>query len=290
VKTAVDSAAAELAQAEADEQRAQKLYADGAISSQQLDAARTKAKAARAALQAAQANVTAAESDVRLAAASDLQVEQRRQELAAAVAAAKQAQVALAAARDQQAEVRLRSEEAMAAKSAASQARAALSGAVAGAKAVDVRRAELRAAKDQERQAAAALALTRAQLTNTTLIAPVRGIVLERHLEPGETVATGSPVLTIANLANTWLTVYVPEDELARVRVGLPVRVDVDGFPGRAFRGRIQRIASRGEFTPRNTQTKEDRTQVVFAVKVALDNPGGVLKPGMFADVTVQPN
>ena len=81
------------------------------------------------------------------------------------------------------------------------------------------------------------------------------------------------------------VTVYVPEDRYGTIQIGQPAQVTVDSFPGRTFSGTVQRIADRGEYTPRNVQTPAGRRAVVYAVKVAVANPGGELKPGMPADV-----
>ena len=78
----------------------------------------------------------------------------------------------------------------------------------------------------------------------------------------------------------------MPEDRYGTIQIGQPAQVTVDSFPGRTFSGTVQRIADRGEYTPRNVQTPAGRRSVVYAVKVAVENPGGELKPGMPADVT----
>jgi multidrug resistance efflux pump len=85
-----------------------------------------------------------------------------------------------------------------------------------------------------------------------------------------------------------WVKVYVPETDLARVRVGQNATVNVDGMKGRTFSGRVGQIASQAEFLPRNVQTPDDREHQVFGVKVYVDNPGAVLKSGMSATVRLQ--
>ena len=95
----------------------------------------------------------------------------------------------------------------------------------------------------------------------------------------------GGALLVLGDLQHLTVTVYLPEDRYGTVQVGQAARVTVDSFPGRVFAGTVQRIADKGEFTPRNVQTPAGRRTVVFAVKVAVDNPAGELKPGMPADV-----
>jgi HlyD family secretion protein len=83
------------------------------------------------------------------------------------------------------------------------------------------------------------------------------------------------------------LTIYVPETQIGRVRVGQVADVYVDAYPEWAFRGEVVSIASQAEFTPRNIQTLEGRTTTVFAVRIKLPNPEHLLKPGMSADATL---
>jgi HlyD family secretion protein len=127
-----------------------------------------------------------------------------------------------------------------------------------------------------------------AQLDRLTLRAPIGGQVQKKLVNRGEVVAAGAPLITVANQDQLRLTVYVPERELGRVRVGQVVLVRADPFPGRDFPGEVQSIATRAEFTPRNVQTPRDRQALVFAVKVRVPNPGGDLKAGLPVDATFQ--
>jgi HlyD family secretion protein len=113
------------------------------------------------------------------------------------------------------------------------------------------------------------------------------GVVVSRSVEVGDLVAAGAPVLTVADLTRPYLRVYVAETDLGRVKVGQPVEVRVDAFPDRVFRGAVAEISDRAEFTPGNVQTREERIKLVFAVKVELSNPDGVLKPGLPADAII---
>lgn len=135
-------------------------------------------------------------------------------------------------------------------------------------------------------QAQAAVAVLELQLARLAVEAPLDGTVLSRSIEAGEFAAAGSIAMTIANLEQVRLTVYAPEDEYGLIALGQVVKVSVDTFPGRAFKGEVVAIAEQAEFTPRNVSTQEGRKSTVFAVEILLDNPDGVLKPGMPADVT----
>ena len=117
-----------------------------------------------------------------------------------------------------------------------------------------------------------------------TLTAPIDGTVLERILHPSEVAAQGADLLTIANLDEVTLELYIPETRLGQVYLGQTVQVTVDSFPERTFTGHVRTIANQAEFTPRNVATKEERVNLVFAVRVTIPNPDGALKPGMPAD------
>jgi multidrug resistance efflux pump len=112
-------------------------------------------------------------------------------------------------------------------------------------------------------------------------------LVLERSIHAGELAGPGVTLLTLGDLDQVTLTVYVPEDELGRVLIGQQVEVRVDSFPERAFQGRIVAIAQEAEFTPRNVQTQKERVNMVFAVDVSIPNPDHALKPGMPADAVI---
>ena len=135
--------------------------------------------------------------------------------------------------------------------------------------------------------ARAALEALQVQLDKFTLAAPIAGLVLERPVHVGEVALPGAPLLTLADLDHLTLTVYVPEDQLGQVQIGGPVSVTVDAFPERSFMGEVVFIASQAEFTPKNVQAREERVNMVFAVKVALPNPDHALKPGMPADAVL---
>jgi len=148
---------------------------------------------------------------------------------------------------------------------------------------------EVAVAEAQLHQAEAARHLIDVQIGQLTLVAPLDGVVTSRNAQTGETAAPGMPLLSIANLDEVTLVIYVPENRVGEIQVGQEVEVRVDSFPESVFSGRVVTIAGRAEFTPRNVQTKEERVNLVFAVKVRIPNPDGDLKMGMPADATVWP-
>lgn len=139
------------------------------------------------------------------------------------------------------------------------------------------------------RQAQATADRTRATLDQTVLIAPRAGLVTVRHREPGEVVAPGAPILTLMDPNDRWVRIYVREDRIGRVSLGQEADIHIDALPDRTFRGRVVFIGSEAEFTPRNVQTPDERTQLVYPVKVqVVDDEALALKPGLPADVRLE--
>ena len=135
-------------------------------------------------------------------------------------------------------------------------------------------------------QAQAALNLVEVQLGKLVITAPVNGVVLARNIEPGEVVLSGAPALTLGQLDHLTITVYIPENHYGEVKLGDLATVNIDSFPSMLIYATVTRIADQAEFTPRNVQTAEGRQTTVFAVELSIDNPAGLFKPGMPADVT----
>ena len=144
---------------------------------------------------------------------------------------------------------------------------------------------QLALAQAQVEAAEAAVMVLETQLDRLTIHSPSDGIVLERLVEPGEIAMASTPLINMARLDNLTITVYVPEDRYGDITLGQTAQVSVDSFPQLAFEGRVIHIADQAEYTPRNVQTQEGRRTTVFAVKLAVDNADGKLKPGMPADV-----
>ena len=134
-------------------------------------------------------------------------------------------------------------------------------------------------------QAKANLALLDTQIAKLTIYAPASGTVLTRNVEPGEFVQPGATALTLADLSELKITVYVPEDRYGEISLGQQAEISVDSFPNETFSATVVYIANSAEYTPRNVQTVEGRSSTVYAVKLKVDDPAGKLKPGMPADV-----
>lgn len=235
-----------------------------------------------------------AEAEVARAALALLQAGTRAQEIRAAAATLAKAQAEL---RFAQAEVRRISglvERHLASRESLDQAQRQLDVMQAGVEEARQRLDLLRegARKEDIDRAQAELAARLAavqvaeqQLAYTRLHSPVAGVVSVRLAERGEVVAAGQPVLRVAKLATPWVRAYINETDLSRVQLGQPAEVRVDGLPGKVFQGRLSFIAPKAEFTPKTVETRELRTDLVYRIKVEVENPEGLLKIGMPADV-----
>ena len=146
---------------------------------------------------------------------------------------------------------------------------------------------QIEAARGQLAQARSALGVLESRLKESVVVSPVNGVVLRKNLEVGETANPGVSILTLMDPREMWVRAYVPESQIGHVKIGQAARVTIDGHPGRSFSGRVKEIASEAEFTPKNVQTKKERVNLVYRIKVMLDNRDGILKPGMLADVDV---
>lgn len=170
--------------------------------------------------------------------------------------------------------------ELAAARSQVDQAQAALDRLTPTADSIAVAQAQVKQAQD-------ALAVLQVQASKLTITSPTNGVVAQRMVNLGELASPGSPLLMITQLDPVKLTIYVPETRLGEIKLGDEIGVQVDSFPERVFKGRVVYISSQAEFTPRNVQTKEQRVNTVFAVKLQIANADGALKPGMPADASL---
>jgi HlyD family secretion protein len=134
-------------------------------------------------------------------------------------------------------------------------------------------------------QAQARLDSIAVQLEKLDVNSPVSGVVMTRAIQPGEVVQPGASAISIGLLDNLTVTVYIPEDLYGQIELEQRAMLTADSFPGRSFEAHVTRIADQAEFTPRNVQTEKDRRTTVFAVELAVDDPQGMLKPGMPVDV-----
>jgi HlyD family secretion protein len=168
------------------------------------------------------------------------------------------------------------------------QARAAV--ALSEANRIDLRRKEDEVAMREAdiKRAAATAGVTDTQMDERTLIAPFDGVVLTKGTELGEVLAAGASVVTVGEIDHPWVRCYVSEKDLGRVKIGQAATVTTDSYPGRKYHAKITFISSDAEFTPKQIQTEEERTKLVYRLKVEVENPNRELKSNMPADVEIQ--
>ncbi len=141
---------------------------------------------------------------------------------------------------------------------------------------------EIDAARARLAGSDARIAQLEQQLKDAVIASPVAGVVTEKLVEQGELLAAGTALVVVTDLSDAWLTVYITEPDLARIRLGQEAEVVTDD--GQRRTGSVSYIASQAEFTPKNVQTRDERVKLVFRVKIRLDNADGLFKPGMPAE------
>jgi HlyD family secretion protein len=143
------------------------------------------------------------------------------------------------------------------------------------------RREEVAEAAANLQRAKAALAQARLRLDDTRLRAPSAGVVLTRAVEPGAMAGTSTTVLTLSLVQPVWVRAYVKETDLAAARPGTPVRIHVDSLPGRTFDGTVGFVSPTAEFTPKNVETPDLRTDLVYRLRIIAQDPRSELRQGM---------
>jgi len=133
----------------------------------------------------------------------------------------------------------------------------------------------------------AGLALAQQQLDNANLYAPADGVIRNRILEPGDMAFPQTPVLTLAFIDPVWVRAYLPEPALGQVALGAKALIYTDSYPDKAYEGWVGYISPSAEFTPKNVQTPELRTRLVYSVRIYACNPQGELRLGMPVTVTI---
>ncbi|HXH60016.1 MAG TPA: HlyD family efflux transporter periplasmic adaptor subunit [Fimbriimonadaceae bacterium] len=284
-----DSAAAREENALNDWNRAKNLYAQGAISKQAADAAETAYKTAQAAHTAAEEaykrakegtppeELQAAEQAYQQAKANRELVEAgpRKEDVEAA------RQQMLAAKNEYEVLKRgSRKEDIDAMRASVAQAQAVLDAMIKGA------RKEVKAQAEAASKAASAQADAATTVSDEKVIRATTDCLVERLLVAvGDLLQPGTPVAEVTDPSDIWIRVYVPEKNLAQIKVGDKATLRVDGIDG-TLQGHVESIATRGEFTPANLQTPEERGKQMFGVRIRLDKPDSRVKAGMYATVT----
>jgi HlyD family secretion protein len=148
-------------------------------------------------------------------------------------------------------------------------------------------RAKLAAAQADVNNARAARQEIQSQITDLNIISPIDGVVITRSIEPGAVVTTGRNLLTVINPDEVYMRGFIPEGEIGKIKVGQQAKVYLDSAPEKPLSAKINAIDTEASFTPENIYFKEDRVKQVFGVKIGIDRPDGLAKPGMPADAEI---
>jgi HlyD family secretion protein len=146
---------------------------------------------------------------------------------------------------------------------------------------------ELKQAEANLKRMDANVKLIQKSVNDCYVTSPVNGFIVKKFIEVGESVGMMSSLFQVSDLTVVELIIYVPETELAKVKLNQITDVQVDTYPDNTYEGKVIYISPEAEFTPKNIQTKEERTKLVFAVKIQIPNPDFELKSGMPADASI---
>lgn len=143
---------------------------------------------------------------------------------------------------------------------------------------------EIESAKANLKRNMVSVDLIRKNIEDCTIRSPVDGIVSKKFVESGEYVTPGAAVLKLSDLQKVDLYIYITETELGKIKLGQKADVTIDTYKDKVYNGEVIFISPEAEFTPKSIQTQEERTKLVFAVKISIPNNEFDLKSGMPAD------
>ena len=146
---------------------------------------------------------------------------------------------------------------------------------------------ELKQAEANLNRSIANVNILKKNLNDCYVSSPSSGFITKKFVEIGETAGIMSSLFQVADLNSVELAIYVSETELGKVKLGQKAEINVDTYPDKSFEGTVIYISPQAEFTPKNIQTKDERTKLVFQVKIKIDNPEFELKDGMPADAEI---
>lgn len=146
---------------------------------------------------------------------------------------------------------------------------------------------EIKQAEANVQKTLAAVDLLKKNISDCYVTSPINGFIVNKYVEKGETVTMLSSLFEVSDLNPVKLEIYVSEEELGKVKLGQKADVTTDSYKNKKYEGKVIYISPEAEFTPKNIQTKDERTKLVFKVKVQVDNPKFELKPGMPADAVI---
>lgn len=150
-----------------------------------------------------------------------------------------------------------------------------------------VRPEEIEQAQANLKKAVSMADLLKQNIEDCRVFAPSDGFVSKKFIEEGENAVTGGSLLRLSNLETVNLVIYIPETDLAKVKLGQNAEIKIDAYKDKVYTGKVIFISPEAEFTPKNIQTPDERTKLVFAIKIEIPNPQFELKPGLPADAKI---
>jgi HlyD family secretion protein len=247
------------------------LEAEQAKNEAAVAAAREEFAAAKAAIAAANADIASANADIVSAKAG---IEQKQSDIKLAQTEADRQRRMLAENATSQALYDVRETALETTKSTLKDAQAQLDAAQARGSAAragaDTARARADAAQRQIEVALAQVDVTKSRIKDATLISPVTGRVLYRLVEPGEVLGPGGKALTLVDLSDVYMEIFLPSNEAAALKTGADARITVDYEPNAAAAGRVTFVSPEAQFTPKQVETKSEREKLMFRVKIQI--------------------
>ena len=146
---------------------------------------------------------------------------------------------------------------------------------------------QIKAARANVRRADAALQKANTLVGYKEFRSPADGTILTKNYEIGDVIAAGAPIATLGRMDDCWVKIFIPSTQLGLVKLGGEAEVRIDAYPKRVFKAHVTEVNEQAEYNPRLSLTQKERANMVFWIKISVDNKDGVLKPGMPADVTI---
>lgn len=303
----VEQSKANYANAKSNLERMQNLYSEGVISKQQLELAQLQHDVSNAQYKSAQeqfnlikagsrdeekeaarAQVDQANIALEMAKSSMIQNAIKEKDIETAKSILKQAESSLAMAKVNALSKELRREDIEVAKANVLQAKGALEIAEANTNQIKIQDQNTSLAEAQLLSNKHTVELLQSQIKDAFITSPISGTVTTKTAEEGEFATPGMTIAVIANLDVVYLTIFISEAQLGKVKLGQDAQISVDSFHNRTFNGKVIYISPEAEFTPKNIQTKEERLKLVYGIKIEIKNTDGSLKPGMPADAVLK--
>jgi len=146
---------------------------------------------------------------------------------------------------------------------------------------------EIEISQANKAQAEASLELIEKKIADCVITSPISGTVTNKLVEGGERTAPNGIVTTITKTDSMWITIFIGEKHIGRIKTGQKAEITVDSYKDEVFIGEVRFISEEAEFTPKNIQTKDEREKLVFGVKIKIANRDGILKSGLPADAVI---